>query len=186
MASEPKPSDYLVISCSLNPSSRSRGLAQRVQAHLAERVDAEFIDLAQFALPPCDGAACFGDANVGMFQRKIAAARGIVLAAAIYNYDINAAAKNLLELTGRAWTGKVVGFICAAGGQGSYMSVMPFANSLMLDFRCHVVPRFVYAVNADPEHADFGTEALEKRIVELADEMIRVTEALAPENKHRR
>jgi FMN reductase len=33
------------------------------------------------------------------------------------------------------------------------MSLMPFANSLMLDFRCLILPRFVYATgnafNAD-------------------------------------
>ena len=29
------------------------------------------------------------------------------------------------------------------------MSVMPFANSLMLDFRCVIVPRFVYATEMD-------------------------------------
>ena len=59
-------------------------------------------------------------------------------------YDLNAAAKNFIELTGRAWTNKVVGFICAAGGKGSYMSVTSFMNSLMLDFRCIIIPRFVY------------------------------------------
>jgi NAD(P)H-dependent FMN reductase len=181
MASEQSPASYLVFSCSLNPESRSRGLAERVHAHLAQGVAAEFVDLARVPLPMCDGAFSYGDANVKMLQAKIAAARGIVVATAIYNYDVNAAAKNLLELTGRAWTGKVVGFICAAGGQGSYMSVMPFANSLMLDFRCHVVPRFVYSVDADPGHEDFGSEATERRIAELADEMIRVTEALRPE-----
>jgi LysE type translocator len=44
---------------------------------------------------------------------------------------------------------KIVGFVCAAGGKSSYMSVLPFANSLMLDFRAWVVPRYVYAVGAD-------------------------------------
>ena len=70
---------------------------------------------------------------------------GIVVATPIYNYDASAAAKNLVELTGRAWQNKVVGFLCAAGGDGSYMSIMALANSLMLDFRCVIVPRFVYA-----------------------------------------
>jgi FMN reductase len=37
---------------------------------------------------------------------------------------------------------KVVGFLCAAGGKSSYMSVMRLANSLMLDFRCLIIPHF--------------------------------------------
>ena len=40
-----------------------------------------------------------------------------------------------------------MGFLCTAGGAGSYMSVMSFANSLMLDFRCWIVPRFLYLTN---------------------------------------
>ncbi|MDP6500219.1 MAG: hypothetical protein QF847_03295 [Candidatus Marinimicrobia bacterium] len=61
----------------------------------------------------------------------------------MYNYDVNAAAKNLLELTGSGWNEKTVGFICNAGGDKSYMSVMSFANSLMLDHRCKIIPCFV-------------------------------------------
>ena len=46
----------------------------------------------------------------------IEAARVIIVATPIYNYDANAAAKNLVELTGSAWEDKTVGFLCAAGG----------------------------------------------------------------------
>ena len=48
----------------------------------------------------------------------VAAARCVLLAAPVYNYDVNAAAKNLVELTGRAWEGKVVGLLLSAGGRG--------------------------------------------------------------------
>jgi FMN reductase len=96
---------------------------------------------------------------------------------------VNSAAKNFLELTGQAWEGKVVGFICAAGGHGSYMSVMPFANSLMLDYRCHIVPRFVYAAPAHIDESTFGDEALNRRIEELAAETQHVTDALFPRGK---
>ncbi len=63
----------------------------------------------------------------------------------VYNYDVNAVAKNFIELMGEDALGnKTVGFMLSAGGGGSYMAVMPFANSLMLDFRCWIVPRFLY------------------------------------------
>jgi NAD(P)H-dependent FMN reductase len=140
----------LIFTCSLNPSSRSAQLAQmalvdgRAAGHAVE-----LISLAALNLPLCDGESAYEHPNVGGLTEKIRTANGVVFALPVYNYDVNAAAKNLIELTGAAWTGKVVGFICSAGGQGSYMSVMPFANSLMLDFRCVIVPRFVYATEMD-------------------------------------
>ena len=172
---------YLVLSCSLNPKSRSRILAKIVQEHLgAKPGGSEYLDLQDFALPLSDGGACYGHPQVLELTPKVEEAQGIVVATAIYNYDVNAATKNFLELTGKAWEGKVVGFICAAGGHGSYMSVMPFANSLMLDYRCHIVPRFVYAPPAHIDEKTFGDAAMNRRVEELAVEMTRVTGALFP------
>lgn len=48
----------------------------------------------------------------------------VLLAVPIYNYDGNAAAKDLIELTGGTWEDKIAGFACAAGGASSYMSIM--------------------------------------------------------------
>ena len=96
----------------------------------------------------------------------------------IYNFDVNAAAKNLIELTGSSWSGKVVGFACAAGGKSSYMSVMGVANSLMLDFRAHIIPRFVYATGESFGEASVTDPDLQLRLKEFSDEMIRVTRAL--------
>ncbi len=136
----------LVISCSLNPQSRSALLAKHGFNTLKQQhSDAEWVDLREVDLPMCDGGPAYSHPSVSLLTELIRQADPILLAVPVYNYDANAAAKNLIELTGRAWTGKVVGFLCAAGGQGSYMSVMSLANSLMLDFRCLIVPRFVYA-----------------------------------------
>ncbi len=140
----------LVISCSLNPGSRSRQLALAAVDEL-KRLDEEVshVELRRMSLPPCDGDKAYGMPDVGRLQEAIAAADAVLLAMPVYNYDVNAAAKNMLELTGRAWTEKLVGFLLAAGGKGSYMSVMGFANSLMLDFRCLIIPRFVYTTGDD-------------------------------------
>ena len=54
----------------------------------------------------------------------IQTASAVILAVPIYNFYANAAAKNLIELTGGAWNEKVVGFICAAGGRSSYMPIV--------------------------------------------------------------
>ena len=169
----------LVISCSLNPSSRSAQLAGHAHAALSRTAaDARLVDLRESPLPMCDGGAAYQHENVAPLAAAISGADPILLAIPVYNFDANAAAKNLIELTGRAWTGKVVGFLCAAGGQGSYMSVMSLANSLMLDFRCLIVPRFVYATG---DHFDEGGVANDEIIVrsqELCQTAVSLAEAI--------
>ena len=160
----------LVISCSLNPDSRSAGLARQAHESFSKASGgARLIDLRQTPLPVCDGGPTYQHENVEPLAAAISQADPILLAVPVYNYYGNAAAKNLIELTGRAWTGKVVGFMCAAGGQGSYMSVMSLANSLMLDFRCLIVPRFVYATGEHFDEDGSLNETIARRTEELCD-----------------
>jgi len=144
----------------------------------SKKASVELIDLAELKPPICDGGAVYGDPVAQELAAKVEAADGILIATPIYNYDVNAATKNLIELTGRAWTEKVAGFLCAAGGQGSYMSVMALANSLMLDFRTIVIPRFVYATGDQFQANEIAHEDLGERIEELVDELLRFTSAL--------
>ena len=167
-------SEYLVISTSLRACSHSRLLGLFLAGELA----GEAIDLREFPLPLCDGETAYDDANVEKLRAKIIASRVVVLAVPIYNYDGNAAAKNLIELTGRAWEDKIVGFVCAAGGQSSYMSIMGLANDLMLDFRCIVLPRFVYATGGDFAEGQITSAKIQQRLKELAEaaRRLRVTD----------
>ena len=172
--------DYLVISTSLNPESNSRIMAKEVFDELAKKDKVKFIDLKDYPLPICDGDSCYADKNVQELASMIGNARCILMAAPVYNFYLSAAAKNLIELTGRAWTDKLVGFICAAGGRSSYMSVMNVANSLMLDFRCVIIPRFVYADGSSFQAEQITDGDLQKRIVELADTARRLIDVTAP------
>lgn len=190
---------YLVISSSLHSDSRSRLLARAAYRRMlelteshsivaasvgssggpgAESAEVGWIDLAEMPLPLCDGQAAYGDPRVGRLSEQISHARGILLAAPIYNYDVNAALKNLVELTGRAWQDKVVGMMCAAGGAGSYMSLMPLANSLMLDFRCLILPRFVYATGDAFAAEDIEDETVKRRLNELTERLYQVANAV--------
>ncbi len=170
---------HLVISCSLSPKSRSAVLSENLVAAINNSGDAaELIDLRSYELPFCDAAGCYGHPNVGKLKEQITAAASITIGVPIYNYDVGGAARNLISLTGDVWTGKVVGFVCAAGGQGSHMAVMGLANSLMLDFRCMIVPRFVYTTGQAFTEAKLTDEAVIKRIEELATELRRVSAAL--------
>ena len=172
-------SEYLIISASLRPASFSRGMAETLAAAYAQReVVYRLVDLREFVLPLCDAGSAYGHPHVATLSGWISAARVIVIATPIYNYDANAAAKNLVELTGKAWENKTVGFLCAAGGHSSYMSIMALANSLMLDFRCLVIPRFVYAKGDDFGAENKATPALATRIDDLADASLKIRNAI--------
>lgn len=170
----------LLISSSLHPGSRSRILAHACAERLAAcGVDSPLFDLSQSTLPQCDGATAYGDPNVRKLAKLIEQADAILLASPVYNFDVNAAAKNAVELTGRAWTGKVVGMMLAAGGEGSYMSAMGLANSLMLDFRCIIVPRFVYTTGDAFEGNRLADDKIQARVNLLVDDTLRISRALS-------
>jgi NAD(P)H-dependent FMN reductase len=167
--------EYVIISASLRTSSLSRVMAiTLLGAYERLGAPAALVDLREFVLPLCDGEAAYGHPHVATLSGMIQAARVIVLATPIYNYDGNAAAKNLLELTGKVWENKTVGFLCAAGGASSYMSIMGLANSLMLDFRCLIIPRFVYAQGGDFTADKEPTGQLGNRIEQLAEASMKI------------
>ena len=170
---------YLVISTSGNPDSNSRRMGRLAFAQLQKaKADSVWLDISELGLPLCDADKCYTQPSAQKLSKAVEAADGILIATPVYNYDVSAAAKNMVELTGSAWEDKVVGFLCAAGGMNSYMSVMAFANSLMLDFRSVIIPRFVYATGRAFEAEELKDEKVGERIAELAAELIRFTQAL--------
>lgn len=172
-------SNILVISCSLHRESNSRTLANRVLEQLKKSDSScELLDLRQLKLPLCDGDQCYLKPEVQGVATKISQASGIILASPVYNYDLNAAAKNMVELTGKAWESKVVGFLLAAGGVSSYMSAVSFMNSLILDFRCWIVPRFVYSTEKDFSGDTLTNPQVVQRLNEFVREFIRVDQVL--------
>lgn len=143
-----------------------------------QKVDCEWLDISEMNLPLCDADKCYLNSEAQKLNKTIAGADGILIAAPVYNFDVSAAAKNMIELTGKSWTEKVVGFLCAAGGSSSYMGVMAYANSLMLDFRTVIIPRFVYATGDAFEGDSIVDDKVEDRIKQVAAELIRFTKAL--------
>jgi NAD(P)H-dependent FMN reductase len=171
----------LVVSTSLNPDSRSRVLAHHVHSEFVARsLPAGFLDLVDRPLPLCDGKRCYEDPAVIDVAARVRAADAIVLATPIHNFDASAAARNFIEVTGHAWEEKVVAFLCAAGGHRSYMSIMGLASSLMLEYRAHIVPRFVYATRAAFVDGAVVDADVSRRLGELAHEVVAVTAALRP------
>ena len=126
----------------------------------------------------CDGGDCYDLPEVLDFRERVKNAEGIIMATPVYNFNASSGAKNIVELGGRMLYDKTFGFLCAAGGRNSYMSIMSLANSLMLDFRCYIIPKFVFAIKNDFEEGKIVNPEIKKRIEELGSELIRVSKAL--------
>ena len=141
--------------------------------------DVEFFNLQENPLPMCDGDECYDLPEVLDFRKKIKNAEGIIMAIPVYNFNASSGAKNIVELGGSMLYDKTFGFLCAAGGRNSYMSVMSLANSLMLDFRCYIIPKFVFATKNDFEEDKIVNSDIKSRIKELGSELIRVSGALS-------
>ena len=167
---------HLVVSCSLNKNSKSKIMAK--YAHDAFKEDVKFIDLQNFDLPFCDGNTCYENSTVKELTQLVEESKSIIIASPIYNYDLNAVAKNFIELTGKAWTDKVVGFICAAGGKGSYMSVTSLMNSLLLDFRCIIIPRFIYTDGSGFDDNNNIKKTIKERIDELVNQSVSISSSI--------
>ncbi|WP_123681449.1 NADPH-dependent FMN reductase [Curtobacterium sp. PhB115] len=146
-----------VISCSLDPASASRRLADRsAELLVGSGHRSEVIDLADVGLPPFDNDQVYGSAAFEALHGTISGADGVVLAFPIYNWAPSSTVKSLVEATGAtgygrraAWFDKVVTFVCAAGLPHSYMATGTLAQSLMLDFKCVVNPYSAFVSERD-------------------------------------
>lgn len=165
----------LILATSLNPDSNSRALARYALEVLQNRgVNVEWLDVQEIGELPLAGSPSSWEPHPGvdLLKSKVTAATHLLFSVPIYNFAGNAVSKNLIELLGMDEIGgKTVGFLCAAGGQRSYMSILSLANSLMLDFRCWIVPRFVYATGADITEGVVTSDEMKKRIEQLTVEM---------------
>lgn len=157
-----------IISSSLSSGSKSRVLAKgALEAAQRLNIEARIVDLRDFPLALCDGEESFSHPNVAELTSLLRGASAVILASPVYNYDVSAALKNMVEHVGNELTDKVVGFIGAAGGQRSYMAPLQFLNSLMLDFRSLIVPRFVYAGSDAVKDGVIAEEGVHERIKAL-------------------
>lgn len=60
----------------------------------------------------------------------------------------------------------------------SYMSMMPLANSLMLDFRVIVMPRFVFATGGDWD-GDALLDKIRVRLTQFEDDFLALARKLS-------
>jgi NAD(P)H-dependent FMN reductase len=165
----------LILTTSLSPNSRSRVMGYYALNLLTQRgIDAELIDIRDLGDLPLAGSPSAWSPHPGLdlLKGKLRGATHLLLAVPIYNFAVSGLTKSIIELMGAdELGGKTVGFCCAAGGPRGYMSVLPLANALMLDFRCWIVPRFVYATREEVVEGEIVSDDLRLRIEQLITEM---------------
>lgn len=135
------------------------------------------VDLATTPLPMCDGGACYQDFAATAATEKVRGATAVILCFPVYNHQANAAAKNFVEVTNDGWDGKVVGLVANGGTDRSYLAPLSLANSLMVDHRCVVVPRFVFVTpqNFASDGTLPGGGEIAGRLTELAREVVHLS-----------
>lgn len=169
----------LIVSTALRAGGKTVVVAQTLAAICtAQGGQVTLLDLSATALPLCDGGACFQHPAVHLATAQVRAARAVIFCFPVYNHQANAAAKNFLEVTNDGWNGKVIGLVATGGTDRSYLAPLSLANSLMVDHRCVIVPRFVFVTPANFS-AD-GTIAAEGEIASRLTELARDLMHLAP------
>jgi hypothetical protein len=93
-------------------------------------------------LPACDGGLCYRTRTIALTGWPWPCSS---LVAPVYSYDLNAAAKNLIE------TDRLHFYLAGQGGRHrmhrrrdhQLLAPLGFMNSLAIDYRCLVSPRYV-------------------------------------------
>ena len=165
ISSEPQPREQQPHPRRRKPRWRSPGTQDGHAACL--------LDSREQSAALCDGDAAYSHPNVARQVRTLVQLRPRPSSPPPPSTTTTALPRSRTSSGSRAARGRtgVVGFLCAAGGLGSYMSIMSLANSLMLDFRTVIVPRFVYATGdafclVDSKLVDPDGQA--RRVAELA------------------
>ena len=161
-----------IVNSSLSGDSNTRLLSLHALAHARVcGIAAALIDLKDHRVLPYGEQ---GSEGLDTIEAQLQAAGAIILAFPLYNYNMNASLKALIEHCGSCFEDKVVGLMSAAGGRSSYMSLAAVGQSLMLDFRSWVVPRFVYAVGSDFGAEAITNEEIQRRVEQLLESAHRV------------
>lgn len=138
-----------------------------------------FVDLQAYPLPIYRDGDEEASGTRSALLRQLEGSSCFILASPVYNYGIAASLKNLLEHCGSVLEGKLVAMVLAAGGARSYMSPAGFLSSLMLEYRCWIAPRYVYATEVDFIGREPSAEII-RRVDELALLLSKARSALHP------
>jgi MsuE subfamily FMN reductase len=172
------------ISGSRSPNSRSR-VAVRAALDFAAGANCDvytdLIGLDETWLEFCDGrdTSQYGDATREVIDRVVSA-DALIVASPIYRGSYPGVLKNLFDLIpSDALDGKVVGLIATGGTPHHFLAIEQELKPLMGYFRAIVVPRAVFAHEANFVHGPIADEPTTKRLSRLAQTVVETARRLA-------
>jgi FMN reductase len=139
----------------------------------------EFIDLAEFDLPLCNGSKDAADypPGVARLRERVKAYRGLILGTPEYHGGVSGVLKNALDLMGfEEFEGKMIGLVGVGGGAMGAFDALNTLRSVGRALHAWVVPHQAAIAEAwrvfDPS-GKVRSEALEKRLLEVGAEVAR-------------
>jgi NAD(P)H-dependent FMN reductase len=168
MSSNQGPARIVVLNAGLAPGGQTQILTQaaldgvRHHGGAGKHLDVQDQRILPYGEEGSDGAE--------RIRTGLAQAEGIIICFPVYNFNMNATLKSVIEHCGPALTGKVVGLMATAGGRFGYMSVLSVVQSLMFDLRAWIVPRQVYAVTEDFDEGRIISGDVTRRVDQLAQD----------------
>jgi NAD(P)H-dependent FMN reductase len=165
MSVPPEAPRIAVVNAGLGSTSLTRVLTRAAaDAGREAGADVEHLDVQEDRVLPYGEE---GSTGVDNLRRALDEAEGIVLCFPVYNANMNATLKALIEHCSPSLAGKVVGLMVTAGGRFGYMSVLSVVMSLMFDLRTWIVPRHVYAVTQDFDGQRLVNDDIARRVQQL-------------------
>ncbi len=170
---------FLVVSTSPSSQSRTRRVAVHLQELMRQHrgdVPIDFLDVS--TLPISTAGSRTGSEQEQAIEQAFGRAAGIVFVLPIYHGDVSVAARNIVQIAGRNLGRKVIGIASIAGDTSANFATFAFANSLMFEHRCFIVPDIVF-LNSDQISGPNWLDAnLDRQLGKLAENMSRITSAL--------
>ena len=154
-----------IIGTSLKKNSNSHKMAK----FFSEISTSNYLDLRFRNIPMCDANESFSHKDVVWLSDCVKDDDVIVFSTPIYNYMVNALAKSVVEHLGGILSHKWIGFMCAGGSMGSYLSVSSIMVSILFDFNAFMIPKIVYATQEEFSKEGLLSDVLQERIRSFVD-----------------
>lgn len=148
-------------------------------------VEVRMLDLQQIDLPFHDEAAhpmtgSYEHPHTRAWSEQVAGCDAFVLVMPEYNYSYSAPLKNALDFLKREWQYKPVGFCSYGGTSGGIRAVEALKPSLVTQRMFVVLPSvsLQLARDLDENRQVRSTQALEKAVTEMLDELVKLAPVL--------
>lgn len=184
---EGSPVKILGFCGSLRPKSFTRHAVRiALEGARAAGVEVEFVDLAQLALPFCNGGDEVQAAHPGVIRLRklVQEAHGAIWGTPEYHGSFSGVLKNALDLTDLDdWRGKVLGLVGISGGGTGPTSAINALRHVGRGLDAWVLPRQVSIAAAhkafDPQGEPLAAD-LRERLLKLGRETARFAKVHAP------